>query len=417
MVTTRPLHNTAMIPSTAIRRRGKAALNEQNIINNGETWSKRLHWNLKKRRFFKTLIGTILMTSIMIFYIKSLPKQQQPQLVLKVSTKNDIVVNVDAGDLASCQSSIQNPPEKIDIVIPYEYREESDVSLKYELRSFEKSGMLDHVGTVFIIASTKENVVDITARYQSYITKMNEDVVVAAAAEAKWWPFKIHADAATTTTSSTLTQLRIIAMDEIKVPFNVEKFKENSKLGKSHYSPYLPQISEYYVLVPDDIVILRNYTRDIWFDKQKSLPYGHSFGSWRGGNTHRFANIAELHGVNFLNRCTMQYVIQKYNVTDPEDLSPTAVALGTMKRENLLAGFYPYHSNLFRGVKPYETEFFRECHTNGGCGSPNNFQEIFVNIQGGGISIEYGEGENNDRYKKLFTDWFDNTFPTPSRFE
>lgn len=111
----------------------------------------------------------------------------------------------------------------------------------------------------------------------------------------------------------------------------------------------------------------------------------------------------------------MQYVIEKYNVDDPEKLSPTAVAIGMMNKEKLLSGFYGYHSSAFRKVKPHKTEFFQECHTNGGCRSPNGFHEIFVNIQGNGLSIEYKKFDK--KVHDLFMDWFETTFPLPSRFE
>jgi len=303
-----------------------------------------------------------------------------------------------------CQSSIQNPPDKIDIVIPYQYRNASDQSLKYELRSFEKSGLLDHVNTVYLIVAedtssgaNESNAKLIEMRYSKYITKMitaNNDKDAS----------NIHIS----------PQLRIIPMDDIRVPFKTKKYEENAKLGKSHYSPFIPGLAEYYLLVPDDIVMLRTYSRNIWFNADKSLPYAHGFGSWRGGNTRGFPNIAELHGVNFINRCAMQYVIEKYNVDDPEKLSPTAVSLGMMNREKLLAGFYSYNSAKFKEVGPHKTRFFMECHTNGGCKSSRNFDQIFVNIQGNGISIEYKKA---DKMKHEWESWFEKTFPLPSRFE
>merc|ERR1712194_591642 len=213
--------------------------------------------------------------------------------------------------------------------------------------------------------------------------------------------------------SSGKNQFRVVAMSDIKVPFVTEKFKKNVKLAKSHYSPYLPLTSEYYLLVPDDVIMLRNYTRDIWFDQKKQLPYAHSFGGYRVGNTRGFPNIAEMHGVNFLNRCSMRFAIEKYNVSDPEQLSPTAAALGLMRKEHLLAQFYSYASSAFTKVGPYNTVFFRECHTNGRCIKPR-FSSIFVNVQGNGINDEYPK---NEKLGRLFGDWFRTTFPIPSRFE
>eukprot|EP00581_Thalassiosira_minuscula_P009053 CAMPEP_0183702792 /NCGR_PEP_ID=MMETSP0737-20130205/786_1 /TAXON_ID=385413 /ORGANISM="Thalassiosira miniscula, Strain CCMP1093" /LENGTH=392 /DNA_ID=CAMNT_0025929467 /DNA_START=203 /DNA_END=1378 /DNA_ORIENTATION=+ len=273
-----------------------------------------------------------------------------------------------------CETSIRNPPEKIDIVIPYKYRNAADVSLMYELRSFERSGLLDHVGKVFIITNSKSETNLLEIRYQKYLKEMMGT-----------------------------KQLHIIAADEIKVPFNFPEWRDGGKnfdplgigLVKTHYAPYLPLLSSYYLMIPDDNVLLREYTRDIWFDSKKQLPYAHGFGGGGTGmKTHGFAGVAEMHGPNFLNRCSMQYVIEKYNVTHPKGLSPTAVAIGMMKREKLLSGFFGYRSSSFRKVEPYKTEFFRECHTNGGCQSPNGFTEIFVNIQGNGISIEYRKAES-----------------------
>ena len=143
--------------------------------------------------------------------------------------------------------------------------------------------------------------------------------------------------------------------------------------------------------------------------------YAHGFGSWRGGNTHGFPNIAELHGVNFLNRCTMQYVIEKHNADDPAKISPAAVAIGMMNKEKMLAGFYRYNAKEFEKIGPHKAKFFVECHTNGGCKTPRDFKEIFVNIQGKGISVEYGEPAKKE--KDRWMDWFDKHFPLPSRFE
>ncbi len=110
----------------------------------------------------------------------------------------------------------------------------------------------------------------------------------------------------------------------------------------------------------------------------------------------------------------MRYVIKKYNVKEPVDLSPIAVALGMMKEQKLLAGFYGYHSGAFRNVGPHKAHFFMECHTNGGCRKPN-FDDIFVNIQGDGVSIEYRKA--SAEMEQMWKNWFERTFPVPSRFE
>lgn len=112
----------------------------------------------------------------------------------------------------------------------------------------------------------------------------------------------------------------------------------------------------------------------------------------------------------------MKYVIEKYHVDKPEDLSPAAVAVGMMNSEHLLAGFYGYNSNKFAQMNPHKARFFKECHTNGGCKKPSAFgNEIFVNIQGQGVSIEYPK--STDQMMSMWSGWFKKQFPTPSRFE
>lgn len=156
------------------------------------------------------------------------------------------------GSIRCCQHSIQNPPDKIDIVVPYKYRKETDISLQYELRSFEKSGLLDHVGTVFIVADSRDDVDLIETRYHNYFAKIKERQVAS--------------------------QLRIIAADDIQVPFSFPKFetmiggKPGRGLIKQYYFPYLPSLSPYYIQLPDDVVMLREYKQQIWFDIKRKLP-------------------------------------------------------------------------------------------------------------------------------------------------
>lgn len=148
------------------------------------------------------------------------------------------------------------------------------------------------------------------------------------------------------------------------------------------------------------------------------MQYAHSFGTANGGvSTGGFPNIAEMHGPSFLNKCSMRYVIEKYNVTHPREYSPTAVAIGMMNKEKLLAGFYGYNSNKFAQMNPHKARYFKECHTNGAsCKKPSAFgNEIFVNIQGQGVSIEYPK--STDQMMKMWSGWFSKQFPTPSRFE
>ena len=126
------------------------------------------------------------------------------------------------------------------------------------------------------------------------------------------------------------------------------------------------------------------------------------------GPTFGFPNIAPLHGPSFLNKCSMQHTIESHS---GRLLDPVSVALGEMKKRGQLAGFFKYHDHRFRKIAG--ADYFSECHANGNCMKPG-FDDIFVNIQGNGISIEY---PRNVLLKTKFDAWFRKEFPIPSRFE
>ena len=121
-----------------------------------------------------------------------------------------------------------------------------------------------------------------------------------------------------------------------------------------------------------------------------------------------YPNVAPLHGPNFLNKCSMRRTIESHV---GKLLDPVSVALGEMNKRGQLAGFFRYHDHRFRKIAG--ADYFSECHANGGCRVPG-FDDIFVNIQGNGISSEY---PTNTRVKRIFDTWFRKQFPKPSRFE
>ena len=129
------------------------------------------------------------------------------------------------------------------------------------------------------------------------------------------------------------------------------------------------------------------------------VPTGPRFG---------FPNVAPLHGPSFLNKCSMRRTIESHV---GKLFDPVSVALGEMNKRGELAGFFGYHDRRFRKIA--DADFFSECHSNKLCTSPG-FDDIFVNIQGNGISTEYA---THASVKRTFDSWFRKRFPKPSRFE
>jgi len=68
----------------------------------------------------------------------------------------------------------------------------------------------------------------------------------------------------------------------------------------------------------------------------------------------------------------------------------------------------------YAGEVPDSSEtFFTECHTNGGCTSPDQIgRSVFLNLQGDGISDEYGKPKSS-----LWAGWYEANFGEASIFE
>lgn len=271
----------------------------------------------------------------------------------------------DKPDITHCRSSMN--VDTFDYVFPL--WDPNDPALKRTLRSFEKNGLLDFVRNVYVIVS-KEHAV--------------EDLL------------------------NTFSGLQIVRVNDIHTPFNLSHVHE--KMIKHFAAPYIDGIADNYMMGPDDTILNSNFKKDFIFDFHKGLFYFHSFGSDLIGHCMGFRNIAPNHGPNVLNKCAMQFIIQsKHNVHPAVD--PVCVYAGTLDKNNMLAGVYGYHDHRFRKIAG--VDYFSECHTNGGCRRPK-FDDLFVNIQGNGISVEYG---GDDNLHRIFSEWFDQQFPTPSRFE
>ena len=260
-------------------------------------------------------------------------------------------------------------PDKFDIVMPL--KDPTDPAITRLLRSFEKHGLLDVVNRVHVVANDD-------SIFSEFRRRFVDDV-------------------------------HLIQLTDIDVPFDIEGVKVSTTWRKLFAAPFIDGLLPYFLLMPDDIVMMRDFDWKVFFSSD-GKPYGHSFGTARTGNLKGHRNIAPLHGPTMLNACEMRRVVVS-NIDARPPIDPVSVTLGDMKNRGLLAGFFGYHDRRFREIAG--ADYFSECHTNGGCRRPN-FDDWFVNIQGNGISSEY---RDNKEMRRVFNEWFATTFPNPSRFE
>ena len=268
--------------------------------------------------------------------------------------------------LEACRTTMNSAV--VDYVIPL--FDPNDPALKRTLRSFEKYGLLDIVRNVYVITNDYSTHAILAQQYEG---------------------------------------LQVLALQDIQVPYDLSSVKHEA-WKKIFAAPFIKGLAENYLMGPDDTILNTHFKRAFVYNSEKGLPYAHSFGSSRTGNNMGFRNIAPNHGPSFLNKCAMRFIIREFKDKRPP-IDPVSVCIGMLNRENLLAGMYGYHDRRFRQVAG--VDYFSECHTNGGCRRPK-FDDLFVNIQGNGISIEYTKSSS---LKNTFDQWFESQFPTPSRFE
>ena len=268
--------------------------------------------------------------------------------------------------LKDCQPTFGITP--LDIVIPL--LDPMDPALKRTLRSFEKNGLLDIVRHVHIITNDDSVHSELHRQYKG---------------------------------------LKVVSLTDVNIPYDLTVVREFA-WTTMFAAPFLESIAANYLMTPDDTILNKPIKPEFLFDFNKNMQYVHSFGTSSTGNSISYRNIAPLHGPNLLNTCSMKFIINKYKDTRPA-IDPISVTLGEMKSEGLISHFFGYHSHKFRDIAGMD--YYSECHTNGGCSRPG-FDDLFVNIQGEGISKEYGD---NSQLKRTFDTYFEKQFPTASRYE
>merc|ERR1712203_1125272 len=96
------------------------------------------------------------------------------------------------------------------------------------------------------------------------------------------------------------------------------------------------------------------YSHKIWYNTSRKKPYAHSSKA-NPCSTDCLGICGTLHGVPFLNRCSMEYVLTRHYKDFSDEMSnfgSVCLTIGEMKKNNLLAGYYNYHDIKYKDVAP-----------------------------------------------------------------
>lgn len=307
-------------------------------------------------------------------------------------------------------------PEPLDLVItwrpnhvqhPVKNLADGYDDLKFSLRSFEKHGLLDIVRKVFIMVGIDDATAAKLGAAPEYLKRSGDTrltfVSSPQAIGAKHWCAGIG-----------------VGLDEDKKNGIPLQWCLTAKLHS------IPDLSEYFLLAPDDLFLLQDVTRQSLytdlFDPNSQLPYLYSHGGLGDGDCWGAPDLAPLHGIGLISKClnaeTDTFLLALYeqmrrdgaNVTSESVIDPLCVSKTAAQKVKLISET----RITYKATPPGDSRpFFEECHTNGGCDMPPT-EATFANIQGNGLSEEYPDDEE---VRQRFLQWFLKVYPSVSRFE
>jgi len=252
---------------------------------------------------------------------------------------------------------------------------ENESEIKYALRSFEEHGLLDHVGTVYLL--------------------MDQSVLETFGAP-RFFDYKNKA-------------LRIVTERDLGV-----KYIGKSKIDQFLNLDRIPGISDYFLWVPDDNLMMKPFRMDYLYDPAQGKPLLYSFGTYSLGWCDNLQAVGSTHGPVLFNKCAYSTAAENYwrmRKGGGANQSIDVLCLYT----NALKSHWVW--------KGFALDFHRECHTNGGCSAfrPDE-KPLFFDVQGNDISDEYSSLRVGPMPEKWLmpdgpTTWYHEQCPKPSRFE
>lgn len=259
---------------------------------------------------------------------------------------------------------------------------ENQAEIKYALRSYEQFGLLEHVRDIVIFVEARVIEKYGKPRFFNYSKK----------------------------------SIRVVTDRELGIEVDLLNCDSCSKWNRRLMMHTIPGLSEYFLYVPDDNLMMNKFHISTLWDANKGKPILRNYGTysdgWCGFNGDPFGTA---HGPILLNKCAMKAMV---------DLYRDQMSFGIVRDKRPEKGRYLDALCLFSNAVENEwvynrsnAGFHQECHTNAGCRIDElsrGTKTLFVNLQGQGVSDEYPADANIEEAAKRF---LHKAYPLPSRFE
>jgi len=281
---------------------------------------------------------------------------------------------------------------------------ENQAEIKYALRSYEQFGLLEYVRDIVIFVEAR--VIDAYGkpRFFNYSKK-----AIRVMTDRVGHQFGNYSKKA----------IRVVTDRELGIEVDLHNCDGCSKWNRRLMMHTIPGLSEYFLYVPDDNLLINKFHISTLWDANKGTPILRNYGTytdgWCGHNGDAFGTA---HGPILMNKCAMKATVDLYR-----DEMGFGIVRDKVKGRYLDA--LCLFSNAVENEWVYNKSnvgFHQECHTNDGCKISDleknqlslGTKTLFVNLQGQGVSDEYPANANIEAAAASF---LHKTYPLPSRFE
>lgn len=215
-------------------------------------------------------------------------------------------------------------------------------------------------------------------------------------------------------------QLKLISDETIGI---TGKDSYASKFASLHL---IPGISDWIVVLQDDVFPVKEFNEDALYDRAAKMPLVHlGADTYQKGycGPHGGASPAE-HGPWLVSKCRLAELESMY----PEHFN--RVRTNGPGQDNDESGggldvqclYDNWAKNAGWAKQSDDATLITVCHTNGGCREDTFMHPttMFMNFQGNGVSDDYDSVPDSYDAPSLAQSahkWFHTNFPTPSRFE
>lgn len=302
---------------------------------------------------------------------------------------------------------------------------ENQREIAYQLRSYQQHGLLSHIRDVYILVD-KEVLANFGApRGLKYDQPVEFEMPGGGTSSHV---LRVVSD--DTTGSSTVPDDPTGGIGGIRDAWR----RYNTRLQGVHR---IPGLSEFFLMSPDDNLLMKDISDDAGFvdvffkhtGASSSLadsssagagaevsgtitPVMYTYGSVSWGDCLGQGSVGSGHGPVLGSKSVWAALDASVFRARPtsDERSYEAICVYQHTMADMFGSPFVGYSGPVEGKG---VTFFTECHTNGGCTRPEDVGDsVFLNLQGGGISDEYGSKEG-----RVWAEWYHTKFPKPSVFE